>query len=600
MTTADGNTARARFVVLNDEPVEDGRGDLLGVSETARSLTDLITTSRSSTPFTVAIDAGWGTGKSSLMRLMRSQLEADGVPTAWFNAWTSGPDALEVLIKSVLLSFDRSILRRGYHRLARRRRLVGVARIAAAVALSAFGLRRLVDDLWQRLTVDAKARNEIRDVVREMAEEWVGSGSGPDRQLVVFVDDLDRCQGEVVLTVCEAIKLYLDVPGLVFVIGCDQAVLARNVQGTEGAARALEHLEKIVQVNYRAPVPDEAAVRRLIDGYAERSGTGELFHDGLATLVAQRTKRNPRRIKRLINSFVLEYRLNRDWQRFGPAALVRIILLQHFYPGFYRLLTGTGDRDFTREFLTYTEVRAACRSGHPTDEHSAFFTGLGFAEPPTTDRDRMLALLTEAEQELPVEFPQLASNPEFVSLLRELRDDPEFDTLRTHLQLGVHPVSEEPVSYTVDDQPPYRKRKIRPQPENGFACNILWIDDRFDPAVDVPVSHDTLARVRNRGFDIHIEPADCLRTAQRKLAQWTPDLIISDISRDGDDAAGFDDLAALRVEQIYEGPVIFYTSIVTPARIRRARELGAFGVTADPDELDKWVEVVLMKQRLAK
>ena len=43
--------------------------------------------------------------------------------------------------------------------------------------------------------------------------------------LVVFVDDLDHCSPENVAWVLEAIRLYLDAPGLVFVISCDPDVV---------------------------------------------------------------------------------------------------------------------------------------------------------------------------------------------------------------------------------------------------------------------------------------------------------------------------------------------------------------------------------------
>jgi hypothetical protein len=38
--------------------------------------------------------------------------------------------------------------------------------------------------------------------------------------------------------------------------------------------------------------------------------------------------------------------------------------------------------------------------------------------------------------------------------------------------------------------------------------------------------------------------------------------------------------------------VIFYTSKVTPSRIKRAKEFGAYGVTADPAELEEWVRTI--------
>ncbi|RRO13014.1 hypothetical protein EIL87_25495 [Saccharopolyspora rhizosphaerae] len=148
-----------------DTPAED----LLAANDTAEALLSLIEDSVGSTPFTVAIDAGWG--KSSLMQLMRTRLEAKGTPTAWFNAWTSGADSLEVLIKSVLLSFDRNIVRRAYHRLARRRRFAAAPRIVMAVVVNFFGLRRLVDTVWDQLSNALRCTDTLR---LRMRTRWSG------------------------------------------------------------------------------------------------------------------------------------------------------------------------------------------------------------------------------------------------------------------------------------------------------------------------------------------------------------------------------------------------------------------------------------------
>ncbi|SCK49751.1 P-loop NTPase fold protein [Streptomyces sp. WMMB 322] len=102
------------FSLINDEPVTDAQGDLLGARDPAAQLAKLLVDSRRSTPLTLAVDAGWGTGKSSLMRLVDTELtQVHGVRTVWYNAWTStGADVLEGLIKSVLMRFDKRVLRR--------------------------------------------------------------------------------------------------------------------------------------------------------------------------------------------------------------------------------------------------------------------------------------------------------------------------------------------------------------------------------------------------------------------------------------------------------------------------------------------------------
>ncbi len=53
---------------------------------------------------------------------------------------------------------------------------------------------------------------------------------GTEGRLIVFVDDWNRCLPEKAPEVLEAIKLFLEVPGTVFVLGMDRAVIERGVE----------------------------------------------------------------------------------------------------------------------------------------------------------------------------------------------------------------------------------------------------------------------------------------------------------------------------------------------------------------------------------
>ena len=111
MGPAEGR-AGMEFSLLNDEPVTEPDADLLGAGRAARELARLLHDSRTSTPFTLAVDAGWGMGKSSLMRLVEAELrQRKDAATVWYNAWTStGADALEGLIESTLSSAELTVL----------------------------------------------------------------------------------------------------------------------------------------------------------------------------------------------------------------------------------------------------------------------------------------------------------------------------------------------------------------------------------------------------------------------------------------------------------------------------------------------------------
>ncbi len=120
------------------------------------------------------MDAGWGMGKSSLMGLVRAELKPrEDVRTVWYNAWSAtGADVLEGLIKTVLMKFDKRLLRRALHQLSQHGPLIRAALATLTVVASPFGLAGLVDRLWRELSVDPRARATMRDELKKLAEEW--------------------------------------------------------------------------------------------------------------------------------------------------------------------------------------------------------------------------------------------------------------------------------------------------------------------------------------------------------------------------------------------------------------------------------------------
>ncbi|MEV7377879.1 P-loop NTPase fold protein [Streptomyces lydicus] len=435
------------FALLNDEPVAEPGADLLGAGAAARQLAGLLVASRDSTPFTLAVDAGWGMGKSSLMRLVDAELaQAPEVHTVWYNAWTStGADALEGLIKSVLMRFDRRVLRRGLARVTERRALLRAVRAVSTVAAGPLGVAGLVDELWKSLSVNSQARNEMRGAIGDLVKEWSETAEfRPRRLLVVFIDDLDRCSEETVLAVCEAVKVYLDVPGLAFVVGCDRSALGPNGLLHDLSPAGSAFMEKIFQTSYRIPAADNHGVKDYIRWCARTAGVAPLLDDALVELLAQRSDRNPRRIKRLVNGFVLEATLNPVWRDFGPGAVIRTLLLQYFYPDFYRMMTGpsgTVDGDVVAEFRAYREVRRtllAAGTGPAEDELRAARDFLArydllLPDPLGASGEAVLAVL---ERQLPNEFPGLVVNPAFTSLVDELTARQDADRLLLRLREG--------------------------------------------------------------------------------------------------------------------------------------------------------------------
>ncbi len=70
-----------------DRPVEDLAQDRLHYRPTVQALSGFIRNAGTEPHLTLAITGEWGQGKSSVMRMLKRDLEQAGFRTAWFNAW---------------------------------------------------------------------------------------------------------------------------------------------------------------------------------------------------------------------------------------------------------------------------------------------------------------------------------------------------------------------------------------------------------------------------------------------------------------------------------------------------------------------------------
>jgi CheY-like chemotaxis protein len=590
--------AYREFTLLADMPLpsllprHDGRspdgrspdepGDVLGFADVARRLADLVLGSRRSTPLAIGVLGGWGCGKSTLMRIAEAELTerrrtaGAKVETVWFDAWvTEGTDVLEGMIKLVLDTIGPQVVRRAL----RNKRLMRGLRLATTLGLAWLpGGSRWIDAVWNTLSVDGKARNDLRDMLADAMREWRRrQAARGERLLVIFVDNLDRCSAENVVDVFEAMKVYLDEPGFVFVIGYDQLMVgtAVRLEKSIDAERAARYLEKIVQIEYRMPRPTDDQARMLVDSLVASSGTGGLLGEAERTLIVQQTERNPRRVKRFLNNFVLGERLDPTADEFRADEHIKILLLRMYFPEFYELLYAPGKRDAVTEFLSYARYDEAVQAGKelPPEEVAAIFDV--FDRPGPLAGETPEAALDRLRKVVPEPMIPLAANAEFRSLVESLGDAGARQNLLDRLR-GRREALE---SVTAEPQHPEGAFPsgaygTAPSPADLAGLRVLWIDDLPDN------NRAFVTNLRWRGVEV-VEVRNRVE-AEREL-RLRPvgfDLLISDLTRDGDPNAGFTDVEKLRADGFYDGAVVYVAARITAERRQRAAELGAISIAS--------------------
>lgn len=277
--------------LLDDNACEDLAGDGLE----RKKLAELIvgTAKGMPGPYTIGVFGRWGTGKTSVLRLamdlaskqneFKASEEASmGFVPVWFNAWQHEREANPVfsLIAGIVDALEHAA-RADKEPLENAKETVSKVKNALRALTRGFKFSGEVGvPLVGKVGVEFDAEKALA------AEEHVGAQVNPlqgellftsafallrdvseqmalHARIVVFIDDLDRCNPERAVHLLESIKLVLGQKGFVFVLGLDNQVIERyldhvyaeqyhlgppELSGSEAHGWGSLYMEKIVNL----------------------------------------------------------------------------------------------------------------------------------------------------------------------------------------------------------------------------------------------------------------------------------------------------------------------------------------------------------------
>ncbi|MCJ2046371.1 P-loop NTPase fold protein [Methylobacterium sp. J-078] len=286
----------------------------------------------------LGISGGWGVGKSSMVKLIRTELdEREGQDFAFveFNAWLyQGYDdarsALMEVIGTKLLEYAEEHEKpttRILEFLGRVRwaRAAGLAAGVAGSAMVGMPLPGVLGGLWDafRGMTDGDVTSDDVDAAKKAGKEAADTGKGlvgekkerptPPKQiqelrdhfeatlkelnvtLVVLIDDLDRCLPATAIATLEAVRLFLFLDRTAFVIAADDRMIRTAVRAHFNFDVALDddlitsYFDKLIQVPIRVPPLGTQDVRAyLMLLFIENSGLEKDRRDELRTAICER------------------------------------------------------------------------------------------------------------------------------------------------------------------------------------------------------------------------------------------------------------------------------------------------------------------------
>lgn len=281
-------------------PDNETERDFLNFSGIADTVAEIIVQANGR-PASIGVSGAWGTGKSSMIKLVRRSLErrAEDLASHYvfveFNAWLyQGYDDARAALLEVIattLAEEAKARETGIDKaqnLLRRVNWLRAAKLGAGSALAlALGLppTGVIGEVFsagKKIVSGAAGESDVADLEDSAAKAGDAFGGllkpnpelSPPREihairecfehtlkeigitLVVLIDDLDRCLPPTTISTLEAIRLFLFLDNTAFVIAADNAMIKhavrRHFDGVDDEL-VTNYFDKLVQIPIRVP-----------------------------------------------------------------------------------------------------------------------------------------------------------------------------------------------------------------------------------------------------------------------------------------------------------------------------------------------------------
>ena len=398
--------------------------DLLNNEAIATTIIGLLS-EKPDQPVTIGVHGDWGAGKSSVLEMIEAGFDGkDEVLCLKFNGWRfqGFEDAKIALIEGIVTGLieKRPALTKAAVAVKDVFSCIDwlkVAKRAGGLALTSFTgipspdlVGSVIGSLEEVMADPAKLAtkenisaviDEVKAVLKpgetkNVPEEVEAFRKAFDQllkdagieQLVVLIDDLDRCLPDTAIETLEAIRLFVFTARTAFVIAADEAMIEYAVSkhfpdlpdSTGPRDYARNYLEKLVQVPFRIPALgetetriyvtlllagadigeenadygkliaaareklrrpwtsgglDAATIKTALGAEAEKVNNAIALSDQIGPILASGTKGNPRQIKRFLNTLLLRER-TAIGRGFGDdiklPVLAKLMLAERFIP----------------------------------------------------------------------------------------------------------------------------------------------------------------------------------------------------------------------------------------------------------------------------
>jgi energy-coupling factor transporter ATP-binding protein EcfA2 len=435
--------------------------DCLSRSFAVTFIADLIGRAHDSGPFVIAIDAPYGSGKSTFVEMLRGVLRQRDYFSVQFNAWDV--DYATDPLVAIIAALDSEIKASDFAPSGLKTALKSVKNVATAISkrsilagikIATFGaleldkeVEKIAADLAAESSSDliaefhnqenlkSKFRSSMVNIVQNIRK------GGKKGALIFFIDELDRCRPDFAMSLLERIKHLFDVPDVVFVLSIDKRQLTSATAAVYGQGiDAEEYLRKFIDIDFGLP---RAKTKPFVEMAIVRCGLSEIFASrtpadfqplqeqaqfvNFFSVMADSLQLSLRAIERCIIRLKVVFDQTESHAYLNPifVALLTIIRATD-NPMYKRIVTGL---DSSAALLQYFEAKGV---GLPMDSWIVIEANLAANDPNDLRRNQLRARYDSLIASTPTPPEERRKAQRFIGIFEfaERRDDVRGESLR--------------------------------------------------------------------------------------------------------------------------------------------------------------------------
>jgi predicted KAP-like P-loop ATPase len=242
---------------LADYPIDKKENDKLGRFPLALKVAEMISKFKGNESFVIGIEGPWGSGKTSFVNMVLSELNSTEIVTISFNPWNfSGQNELIsdffASIASAVKEFQEPENIKKLKSIASK--LTKKSEASFSPEISVWGIKIKASDLF-KWGVGEKTLQEERTEMDSLFRSF-------NKKIVIVIDDIDRLDKYETRLIMKLVKMTGNFPNTVFLLAYDRLHVTRRLQ--EDGWPGDEFLKKIVQVSFTLPKPDEEEMKQLL------------------------------------------------------------------------------------------------------------------------------------------------------------------------------------------------------------------------------------------------------------------------------------------------------------------------------------------------